>query len=101
MYLELGDKVKLLRNEITQAYSTGYYLLQQANISTGIISNLANQVTVENTVKLTYRSVMGVEIPTVKYTPNNNVKIDDIITTKGSVYITNNIKNNGLLWQRR
>ena len=74
--MTLVDKVKLLRNEITQAYSTGYYLLQQANISTGIISNLANQVTVENTVKLTYRSVMGVEIPTVKYTPNNNVKIE-------------------------
>ena len=30
--MQLVDKVKMLRDEITQAYSTGYYLLQQANI---------------------------------------------------------------------
>ena len=29
--MQLVDKVKMLRDEITQAYSTGYYLLQQAN----------------------------------------------------------------------
>ena len=33
----LMDKVKILRNEVTDSYSLGYYLLQQANISTGVI----------------------------------------------------------------
>ena len=63
----LVDKVKLMRSEITDAYALAYYYLQQANISTGVISNIASQVKVDNTVRLTYRSVMGVEVPTVIY----------------------------------
>ncbi len=63
----LVDKVKLMRSEITDAYALGYYYLQQANISTGVISNIASQVKVDDTVRLTYRSVMGVEVPTVIY----------------------------------
>ena len=33
--MALVDKVKMMRNEITDAYALGYYYLQQANISTG------------------------------------------------------------------
>lgn len=68
--MTLVDKVKLLRDEITDSYSLGYYLLQQANISTGVISDIASSVKVEETVKVTYRSVMGVEIPNVSYNPS-------------------------------
>lgn len=68
----LVDKVKLLREEITDAYAKGYYYLQQANISTGVISNIASQVNVDNNVKITYRSVMGVEVPSVIYEPGDN-----------------------------
>lgn len=74
--MSLVDKVKMLRDEITIAYENGYYLLQQANVSTGVISNIAEQVAIEKTVKLTYRSVMGVEIPTVSYTPSDKIKIE-------------------------
>ena len=68
----LVDKVKLLRNEITDAYEKGYYYLQQANISTGVISNIASQVNVDDNVIITYRSVMGVEVPTVIYEPHES-----------------------------
>jgi len=63
----LMDKVKLLRNEITDSYTLGYFLLQQANISTGVINDIATSVTEENTIKVTYRSVMGVELPNVSF----------------------------------
>ncbi len=73
--MQLVDKVKLLRDEITQAYSTGYYLLQQANIYSGVIQRIASEIPVENSIQLTYRSVMGVEVPNVIYTPKEDVEI--------------------------
>lgn len=63
--MTLVDKVKMLRDEITQAYSQGYYLLQQANIYSGVIQRIAKEIPVETNIKLTYRSVMGVEVPNV------------------------------------
>lgn len=59
----LVDKVKLLRNEITDSYALAYFCLQQANISQGLISDVVNSVHIEDTVSIKYRSVMGVEIP--------------------------------------
>lgn len=65
----LVDKVKLLRDEITESYNEAYYLLQQANVSTGIITSIADQVRVDSGIKVTYRSVMGIEVPNVIYKP--------------------------------
>ncbi|MEG0177750.1 V-type ATP synthase subunit D [Anaerorhabdus sp.] len=65
----LVDKVKLLRDDITNSYQEAYYLLQQANVSTGIITSIASQVKVDTGVRVTYRSVMGVEVPNVIYEP--------------------------------
>lgn len=73
--MEMVEKVKVLRKEITEVYHLGYYLLQQANMSSGIIQSIAEQVTLEEDVELTYRSVMGVEIPNVLYTPKENREI--------------------------
>lgn len=67
--MTFADKVKLLRKEITKSYREGYYFLQQANISSGVISDIAKQVKVVDGIKLTYRSVMGVEVPSVIYQP--------------------------------
>ena len=55
--MRLVDEVKKLRDQIETAYSTGYFLLQQANISAGVISHIASQVPVEREIQLTYRSV--------------------------------------------
>ncbi len=63
--MTLVDKVKLLRDEITGAYELGYYYLQQANVASGVITNTVKQVPIDNKVHLTFRSVMGVEVPSV------------------------------------
>lgn len=63
--MTLVDKVKMLRDEISKAYELGYYYLQQANVSSGVITNIAKQVPLDYGVHLTYRSVMGVEVPSV------------------------------------
>lgn len=73
--MALVEKVKVLRDEIQEAYQLGYYLLQQANMSSGIISSIAEQVAIESDVDLTYRSVMGVEIPNVLHEKKENPEI--------------------------
>lgn len=65
--MQLVDKVKMLRDEISDAYKLGYYYLQQANMSYGMIQTVVDQVPVETSIHLTYRSVMGVEVPTIIY----------------------------------
>ncbi len=65
--MALLDDVKLLREEITVTYQRAYDALQRANISLGVISDLAEAVPVDTGIHITYRSVMGVEIPKIKY----------------------------------
>ena len=63
--MNLVDKVKFLRENITEAYQEAYLALQQANISLGVVNEIANAITVEEGINIVYRSVMGVEIPMV------------------------------------
>lgn len=65
--MNLLDDVKLLRDEITVTYERAYYALQQANMSLGVISDLVEAVPVDTGVQISYRSVMGVEIPKLTY----------------------------------
>lgn len=67
----LVDKVKLLRDEITSVYEDAYLALQAANISLGVVSEISSAVTVEEGVQIVYRSVMGVEIPSVSCEDKN------------------------------
>lgn len=66
--MTLVDKVKILRDQITQTYVEAYLALQQANISLGVVTQIANAVSIENGVSVVYRSVMGVEIQSVRMT---------------------------------
>lgn len=61
----LSDKAKELRGTIEQTFADAYRALQRANIALGVITPLAEQIPVETGLKLTYRSVMGVELPSV------------------------------------
>ena len=65
--MSLLDDVKLLRDEITQTYQTAYYALQQANMTLGIITDLVEAVPIDTGIRISYRSVMGVEIPNIHY----------------------------------
>ena len=61
----LIDKAKALRSEISETYSCAYEALQAANVTLGISQSAAAYVPIDDGVEITYRSVMGVEIPNV------------------------------------
>ncbi len=59
------DTAKSLRGSVEETYIKAYAALQNANITLGMISNIAECVPIEENIKITYRSVMGTDIPTV------------------------------------
>lgn len=63
--MSMLDSAKDIQNKINNAYDSAYNALQFANITLGIIDELSQTVPVENGIKIDYRSVMGVDIPTV------------------------------------
>ncbi len=63
--VSLIDTAKSIRGEIESTYAKAYQALQSANITMGVIENIAHGIEIENGIHITYRSVMGVEIPKV------------------------------------
>ena len=61
--MALIDHATAIQNKIDSTYSTAYMALQRANITLGISDEAASTVSIDNSLKLSYRSVMGVEIP--------------------------------------
>ena len=59
----LTDEAKELRGSIDETYTAAYKALQRANISMGVVSDIAETFPVEDSVTLSVRSVMGVELP--------------------------------------
>lgn len=60
------DEAAEIQEKIDSTYSEAYASLQMANITLGVCADLAQTVPVENGLEIDYRSIMGVEIPTVK-----------------------------------
>jgi V/A-type H+-transporting ATPase subunit D len=63
--VSLSDKAKELNDTIEGKFAEAYLALQKANITLGSKTPLVGQIPIENMVNVTYRSVMGVEIPVV------------------------------------
>ena len=63
--MTLIDRAAEIQNRIDATYSKAYLALQRANITMGYIDDIARSIPEEDSLKLTYRSVMGVEIPIV------------------------------------
>lgn len=63
--MTLIDRASEIQDKIDETYSKAYLALQKANISMGFIGDIARSVPEEDSLKLSYRSVMGVEIPIV------------------------------------
>ncbi len=59
----LTDEAKELRSTIDGTYAEAYKALEYANITLGVVSELAKAIPLENSLKLSTRSVMGVELP--------------------------------------
>lgn len=68
--VSLSDKASSLRGLIEATFDEAYGALQRANVMLGVITPYTRQIPVENGIKLTYRSVMGVELPTVSLEEN-------------------------------
>lgn len=63
--MTLIDRASEIQDKIDQTFSSAYTALQRANITLGICQELAGTVPEENSLRMNYRSVMGVEIPIV------------------------------------
>ena len=63
--MERIDEARALKTEVGQIFEEAYKALQQANITLGVIEPLAERLPVVGGVELGYRSVMGVELPSV------------------------------------
>lgn len=61
----LVDEAKELRSSIDSTYSEAYKALEMANTATGLVSELVRTFPVENSLKVSVRSVMGVELPKI------------------------------------
>lgn len=63
--MTLIDRAAEIQDKIDITYSRAYLALQKANTTLGICEELAGTVPEDDTLALSYRSVMGVEIPIV------------------------------------
>ena len=61
--MEMVDKAKELRGTIDTTYIEAYKALQTANITHGVVQNIADGMPVEDGITVSYRSVMGCELP--------------------------------------
>ena len=62
----LIDRAKALNEQIDKTYNRAYFALQKANITLGICEEVAKSVPIEEGLSIEFRSVMGVELPTVR-----------------------------------
>ncbi|MCI2046273.1 MAG: V-type ATP synthase subunit D [Faecalibacterium sp.] len=67
--MRLIDRAGTIQDKISSAYAEAYEALQQANITLGSVGEFARCVPIEEGLTLDYRSVMGVELPTVRLNP--------------------------------
>lgn len=63
--VSLTDEARELRSSIDSTFSEAYTALRSANITLGVVALLADAVPLENSLSLSSRSVMGVELPKV------------------------------------
>ncbi|HNX16351.1 MAG TPA: V-type ATP synthase subunit D [Bacilli bacterium] len=67
--LLLMPKVNEIRDQIYSVYSKAYLALQETNITLGIVNEITKAIPIDNGVHLSFRNVMGVDIPVVTHTP--------------------------------
>lgn len=61
--MALVDDANAIQSRIDSAYQQAYLALQKANVTLGAVDAAAGCVPVEDSLSLTFRSVMGVELP--------------------------------------
>lgn len=61
--VSLTDQARELRGTIDETYTAAYRALQRANISMGVVTDISKMIPVDDSVEMSVRSVMGVELP--------------------------------------
>lgn len=61
--VSLTNEAKELRSTIDRTYAEAYSALQRANISMGMVSDVAKGIPLDDSLQMNIRSVMGVELP--------------------------------------
>ena len=64
-----------IQKRVDVTYSKAYAALQKANITLGMIEEIAGTVPIDDSLKVSYRSVMGVEIPIVSVRESNDSEL--------------------------
>ncbi|MDD3402018.1 MAG: V-type ATP synthase subunit D [Hespellia sp.] len=90
--MDLIDEARTIQEDIDTTFTYGYQCLQAANIDMGIssVSQVAFTVPIENSIQIQTRSIMGTEIPHVKYTPESELPTYSLSTTRESIDIARN-----------
>ena len=66
--MSLIDRAAELQSRIEATFNEAYLAIRLANISMGGAEEIATAIPTDDTIRVRYRSVMGVEIPTVSST---------------------------------
>lgn len=76
--LSLIRRAEKIQEDIDIVFSKAYKALQRANISLGIstVAQVGYAVSEENSLKLNFRSIMGVEIPMLSIEQTDNLKVN-------------------------
>ena len=82
--MSLIDKAKTIQGKIDKAYDDAYLALETANITMGFCDEISRSVPEEDSLTLSYRSVMGVEIPIVAIKEKNGLDLDYGLYTTNS-----------------
>lgn len=69
--MSLIDRATQLQERIDKTFTEAYQALFLANISMGGAEDIAMAIPIDKSVRVRYRSVMGVELPTVASTPTD------------------------------
>ena len=87
--MSLIDEAKDIQEEIDQTFTKAYACLQRATIEHGIskVRELAFTVPIEDSIRIQTRSIMGTEIPHVKYDAKQNDLTYSFSTTRESIDI--------------
>lgn len=67
--MQLMDDAKQVQSQIGIKYGEAYAALQKAYIEMGNCDTAAQCIPIDNSVEISSRSVMGVELPTVEHEP--------------------------------
>lgn len=85
--MDLIARANDIQNEIDTTFTNAYQALQRANIQMGIhqVEQIAGVVSVEDSIRIKRRSVMGTEIPKVEYEKKENKPAYSFYGTKMSL----------------